>query len=147
MGARFETTQSIHDVWLNQPYLLQKIFVLRQVLVGVTAQVLTRLAVTLQRKANGVALMIAHHGACVSCVDHVTDGVNHLDLLRATIDQITQKNGLLTVGRCLSPTFRDIAQLLKHGIQLPGLPVNIPNDVVFHFKFPSSDNCSLLHAT
>ena len=120
---------------------------LSQVLVGVAAQVLTRLAVTLQRKANGVVLMIAHNRACVTGVDHVTDGVHDLNLLRATIDQITQKNGLLTVGRCPSPTIRDIAQLLKHGIQLPGLPVNIPNDVVFHFKFPSSDNCSLLYAT
>src|SRR6185369_12993884 len=96
-----------------------------------------------------IQLVIAHHGQGRTLFDHVADERNRTNLMRTSIDEIADKNGLASALRML-PRRQGlpVPQHSQQGLELFPVTVDVANDVVFDWSFPEVALCGppLIHA-
>ena len=118
-------------------HLTQKLGVLVHVPGAALAQEIVVRPKAGRDEADRVELVIAHHRECMSRIYHGPNDVDHVQLLRAAIDQVAKKDGLPALGRYPAVGLFDVAQLPQERHQLACLTANVPDNVVAHMPSPA----------
>src|ERR1700760_4007690 len=116
-------------------YLSQECGVLMTILLAnitfARTQILVALIRITQVPGNSVEFMITHNRQRATSIDHGTNDVDRLDLMRASVDKVAHEDGSsLRVSHY--PVALDIAKAFQEYSQLICLAVYIPNNVVTH---------------
>ncbi len=81
---------------------------------------------------NCIELMVTHHGKCVSRVDHRSRNIDHLTLVIASIDKITQED-YFARRMTIDARLVLIPKLGQNRSQALAMPVYIANDVISYY--------------
>ena len=73
--------------------------------------------------------MIAHHGECGVLLNHRPYDVDGLELLRTTVNEITDKNGF-SIWMPVHARVIGVSQLMKKPFQFIGMTMNVTDDVI-----------------
>ena len=129
-------------------YLVRERLVLFHVLFVVGSCELTGIGVT-GGERDGVELVVPHHHLCTAGIDHGPDDLEGLDLLRSTIDEIANENGLALPTAFhvpIGPTALDVPEITEEAFEHFGTAVHIADDIEssHDVQFPTERRSSTL---